>query len=136
MLSPKNSRSLILIFWPVTAPEQPRSNSMRKYRGIFPVVAAIFLIYRGALGMDVDSFGATPNNPAGSKRNYPEWISRAGDLSEACANKSLSWSAECALNVRQTSVCRGLIGKSIERNWLAFLPDLDKLEVCPAFGVA
>jgi hypothetical protein len=77
MLSPKNSRSLILIFWPVTAPEQPRSNSMRKYSGIFPVGAAIFLICRGALGLDVDSFGATPNNPAGSNRNYPEWISRA-----------------------------------------------------------
>jgi hypothetical protein len=44
MLSPIFSRGLTLIFWPVTAPEQPRSISMRKYSGIFPVVAAIFLI--------------------------------------------------------------------------------------------
>ena len=51
MLSPKNSHSLILIFWPVTAPEQPRSNSMRKYSGIFPVAAAVFLIGRGAPGL-------------------------------------------------------------------------------------
>ena len=102
MLSPKISRGLILIFWPVTAPEQPWSNSIRKYSGIFPVVAAIFLIV----------------------------------VSEACANKSLCWSAECALNVRQTSVCRDLIGKPIERSWRAFLPDRDKLEVRRTFGVA
>jgi hypothetical protein len=28
----------------------------------------------GDLGIDVDSFGVTPNNPTGSNRNYPEWI--------------------------------------------------------------
>ena len=27
----------------------------------------------GDLGIDVDTFGVTPNNPAGSNRNYPEW---------------------------------------------------------------
>jgi hypothetical protein len=29
----------------------------------------------GDLGMDVDAFGVTPNDPTGSNRNYPEWIS-------------------------------------------------------------
>jgi hypothetical protein len=28
----------------------------------------------GDLGIDVDAFGVTPNDPAGSNRNYPEWI--------------------------------------------------------------
>jgi hypothetical protein len=28
----------------------------------------------GDLGIDVDTFGVTPNDPAGSNRNYPEWI--------------------------------------------------------------
>jgi hypothetical protein len=28
----------------------------------------------GDLGIDVDTFGVTPNNPVGSNRNYPEWI--------------------------------------------------------------
>jgi hypothetical protein len=29
----------------------------------------------GDLGMEVEAFGVTPNDPAGSNRNYPEWIS-------------------------------------------------------------
>ncbi len=28
----------------------------------------------GDLGIDIDTFGVTPNDPAGSIRNYPEWI--------------------------------------------------------------
>jgi hypothetical protein len=28
----------------------------------------------GDLGIDVDTSGLTPNDPAGSNRNYPEWI--------------------------------------------------------------
>ena len=29
----------------------------------------------GDLGIDVDTTGVTPNDPAGSNRNYPEWVS-------------------------------------------------------------
>jgi hypothetical protein len=29
----------------------------------------------GDLGIDLDTFGVTPNDPAASNRNYPEWIS-------------------------------------------------------------
>jgi hypothetical protein len=29
----------------------------------------------GDLGLDLDTFGVTPNDPAGSNRNYPDWIS-------------------------------------------------------------
>jgi hypothetical protein len=60
----------------------------------------------------------------------------AKQLIEACANKSPCWSAECAFNVRQTSVCRGQIGKPLERNWRVFLPNRDKLKVCRTFGIA
>jgi hypothetical protein len=67
---------------------------------------------------------------------FPHAEKPAVGLKEVCANKSPYWSAGCAINVRQTSVCRGLIGKPLERDWRAFLPGHDKLEVCRTFGVA
>src|SRR5215470_17855685 len=63
--------------------------------------------------------------PCESMRNV-KWA--MGNENEACAYKSSCRSTKCAPNVRQTSVCRGLICKPLGRTRRTYLSNSDKLK--------